>query len=129
MAVAGAVVARALSAVKAEAAVGTRLDQLDQVARQVLDEAGATSPFLGYHPSFGGSPFPGVVCLSVNDAVLHGLPTRYRLRDGDLLSVDCGATVDGWTGDAAISFCVGRTSPEDARLLDRTETALQAGVA
>ena len=129
MAAAGAVVARALSAVEHAAQVGTRLDALDQVARQVLHDNSATSPFLGYHPSFGGSPFPGVVCLSVNDAVLHGLPTTYRLRDGDLLSVDCGATLDGWTGDAATSFCVGYTSAADALLLERTRYALQAGIA
>lgn len=129
MAAAGAVVARALHATRTAATVGTSLDELDQVARGVLAEAGASSPFLGYHPSFGGSPFPGVVCLSVDDAVLHGLPTGYRLRDGDLLSVDCGATLDGWTGDAALSFCVGTTTADDARLLDRTETALAAGIA
>ncbi len=69
------------------------------------------------------------MCLSVNDAVLHGTPTQYRLREGDLLSVDCGATVDGWTGDAAVSFCVGSTAAEDARLLERTEHALRAGIA
>jgi methionyl aminopeptidase len=129
MAAAGAVVAHALAAVEQAAQVGTRLDALDQVARQVLREAGARSPFLGYHPSFGGSPFPGVVCLSVNDAVLHGLPTAYRLRQGDLLSVDCGATLDGWTGDAATSFCIGYTSAADALLLDRTRHALAAGIA
>jgi methionyl aminopeptidase len=129
MAAAGAVVARALAAVERAARVGTRLDALDQVAREVLRAAGATSPFLGYHPSFGGSPFPGVVCLSVNDAVLHGLPTAYRLRNGDLLSVDCGATLDGWTGDAATSFCVGYTSAADARLLEHTRNALEAGIA
>ncbi len=129
MAAAGAVVARALTAVEQAAQAGTRLDSLDHIARQVLREAGAGSPFLGYHPSFGGSPFPGVVCLSVNDAVLHGLPTAYRLRDGDLLSVDCGATLDGWTGDAATSFCVGYTSAADALLLERTRTALEAGIA
>jgi methionyl aminopeptidase len=67
--------------------------------------------------------------LSVNDAVLHGIPTRYQLRDGDLLSVDCGATLDGWTGDAAISFCIGPASNMDARLLERTEAALHAGIA
>ena len=89
----------------------------------------ASSPFLGNRPSFAGGPFPGVVCLSVNDAVLHGLPTKYRLRDGDLLSVDCGATLDGWTGDAAISFCVGHASAADAQLIERTERALQAGIA
>ena len=129
MAAAGAVVARALAATRDAAAPGVRLSELDQVARHVLAEAGASSPFLGYQPSFADSPYPGVVCLSVNDAVLHGVPTRHRLRAGDLLSVDCGATLDGWTGDAAISFCVGHTSTEDARLLDRTEAALRAGIA
>lgn len=126
---AGAVVAEALETVRAEAAVGVRLTHLDQVARQVLARAGATSPFLGYQPGFAPTPYPGVVCLSVNDAVLHGPPTRYRLREGDLLSVDCGATLHGWTGDAAISFCIGRTSDADRRLLETTEHALAAGIA
>ena len=129
MAAAGAVVASALAAVQAAAHVGTRLDALDQVARHVLHENRATSPFLGYHPSFGASPFPGVVCLSVNDAVLHGLPTPYRLRESDLLSVNCGATLDGWTGDAAISFCVGTASPADAHLIENTRHALDVGIA
>lgn len=129
MAAAGAVVAAALSATRAAAEPGVQLTDLDQVARAVLRDAGASSPFLGYQPSFAPSPYPGVVCLSVNDAVLHGIPTRYRLRDGDLLSVDCGATLDGWTGDAAISFCVGHTGAADARLLERTEAALLAGIA
>jgi methionyl aminopeptidase len=129
MAAAGAVVADALAATRDAAAQGVRLVELDQVAREVLREAGATSPFLGYQPWFADLPYPGVVCLSVNDAVLHGIPTRYQLRDGDLLSVDCGATLDGWTGDAATSFCVGRTTGTDARLLERTEAALAAGIA
>lgn len=129
MAAAGAVVARALAAAKSAAAPGVRLVELDQVARDVLADAGATSPFLGYQPSFAHSPYPGVLCLSVNDAVLHGIPTAYTLRDGDLLSVDCGATLDGWTGDSAISFCVGHTSDADAHLLERTEAALAAGIA
>ncbi len=129
MAAAGAIVARALAATRDAAEEGVRLVELDQVAREVLREAGATSPFLGYQPPFARTPYPGVVCLSVNDAVLHGIPTRYQLRDGDLLSVDCGATLDGWTGDAAISFCIGHTSTTDARLLERTQAALQAGIA
>lgn len=128
MAAAGAVVARALAATRDAATEGVRLVDLDDVARAVLREAGATSPFLGYQPSFAHTPYPGVLCLSVNDAVLHGIPTRYRLREGDLLSVDCGATLDGWTGDAAISFCVGHASAADGRLLERTEAALRAGI-
>jgi methionyl aminopeptidase len=129
MAAAGAVVGDALEATRLAAKVGVRLVDLDAVAREVLAEAGATSPFLGYQPSFAHSPYPGVVCLSVNDAVLHGLPTRYELRDGDLLSVDCGATLDGWTGDAAISFCVGSATDDDLDLIQRTAAALQAGIA
>ena len=129
MAAAGAVVARALAATRQAAEEGVRLVELDQVAREVLRESAASSPFLGYQPSFAHTPYPGVVCLSVNDAVLHGIPTRYQLRNGDLLSVDCGATLDGWTGDAAISFCIGRSSTRDTRLLERTEAALQAGIA
>ncbi len=82
MAAAGDVVARALAAVRAGASVGISLRELDQVARDVLHAAGASSPFLGYQPSFASVPYPGVVCLSVNDAVLHGLPTDYRLRGG-----------------------------------------------
>ncbi len=128
MAAAGAVVARALAATRVAAEVGVRLVELDQVARDVLHQAGATSPFLGYQPSFAHTPYPGAVCLSVNDAVLHGIPTRYELRDGDLLSVDCGATLQGWTGDAAISFCIGHGGATDARLIDWTQAALQAGV-
>jgi methionyl aminopeptidase len=129
MAAAGAVVGRALEATRLAAKVGVRLVELDAVARDVLGASGATSPFLGYRPSFASSPYPGVVCLSVNDAVLHGPPTRYRLQEGDLLSVDCGATLDGWTGDAAISFCVGPAGGDDADLIDCTEAALRAGIA
>ena len=95
---AGIVVADALSAVKAEARAGVSLAALDQVARDVLADAGASSPFLGYRPGFAPAPFPAVICTSVNDAVLHGIPDGYRLRDGDLLSIDFGAVLDGGTG-------------------------------
>jgi methionyl aminopeptidase len=94
----------------------------------MLRAAGATSPFLGYQPGGTPVPYPGSLCTSVNDAVLHGIPTSYRLRDGDLLSVDCGAEVDGWVGDAAISFVVGTAGPEDGRLIDAAGDALAAGI-
>jgi methionyl aminopeptidase len=126
---AGRVVAAALAACRAAAAVGVRLSELDQVARGVLADAGATSPFLNYQPSFAHSPFPAVICASVNDAALHGIPGRYRLRDGDLLSVDFGATLDGWTGDAAISFTAGRPRPADSKLIETAQQALAAGIA
>jgi methionyl aminopeptidase len=126
---AGRVVAAALAACRAAAAVGVSLSELDQVARGVLADAGATSPFLNYQPSFAHSPFPAVICASVNDAALHGIPGRYQLRDGDLLSVDFGATLDGWTGDAAISFTVGRPRPADLKLIETAQQALAAGIA
>ncbi|GHE25392.1 methionine aminopeptidase [Kitasatospora indigofera] len=126
---AGRVVARALATVRAASAVGVRLRELDEAARTVLDEAGARSPFLGYRPSFAPVPFPAVICASVNDAVVHGIPGDYRLRDGDLVSIDCGAQLDGWTGDAAISFTVGTPRPADLALIAATQQALDAGIA
>ncbi|WP_344015418.1 type I methionyl aminopeptidase [Streptomyces thermospinosisporus] len=125
---AGQVVANALTAVREAADVGVSLRELDEVARDVLREAGATSPFLGYRPSFAPTPFPAVICASVNDAIVHGIPTGYRLRDGDLLSVDCGAQLNGWTGDSALSFVVGTPRPEDLRLIETAERALAAGI-
>ncbi|NAZ86932.1 type I methionyl aminopeptidase, partial [Kineococcus indalonis] len=129
MRAAGKVVADALAAVRAAAAPGVRLDELDAAAREVLAAAGATSPFLGYQPRFAPTPFPGVVCTSVDDAVLHGLPGRYALREGDLLSVDCGAVLDGWAGDSATTFSVGAPRPGHAELVAATREALAAGTA
>lgn len=129
MRAAGRVVATALAQMRKQAAVGVSLIELDEVARAVLAEHGATSPFLHYQPSFAHTPFPAVICTSVNDAALHGIPTRYRLADGDLISIDFGATLNGWTGDSAISFTVGTPRPEDIRLIDTAERALAAGIA
>lgn len=126
---AGRVVARALDAVRRAAAVGVRLTDLDETARAVLREAGARSPFLGYRPPFAPTPFPAVICVSVNDAIVHGIPTGYRLRDGDLVGVDCGAELDGWTADAAVTFAVGTPRAADLDLLETTRRALEAGIA
>ncbi|MFD4601618.1 type I methionyl aminopeptidase [Streptomyces sp. NPDC058464] len=126
---AGQVVGRALTAVREAADVGVSLLELDEVAREVLRAAGASSPFLGYRPSFAPTPFPAVICASVNDAIVHGIPTAYRLRDGDLVSIDCGAELDGWAGDSAISFPVGEPRTADVRLIETAERALAAGIA
>lgn len=127
---AGRIVAQALAAARGHAAPGVTLRELDAVAHQVIRDAGATSPFLGYRPHFAMSAFPAVICTSVNSAALHGIPDDYRLAEGDLLSVDCGATLDGWTGDAAISFTVGEAErPSDARLIASAREALAAGIA
>ncbi|MFD8225827.1 type I methionyl aminopeptidase [Streptomyces massasporeus] len=125
---AGQVVARALTAVQKAADVGVSLLELDEVAHGVLREAGATSPFLGYRPSFAPTPFPAVLCVSVNDAIVHGVPDRYRLRDGDLVSIDFGAELGGWVGDSALSFVVGTPREADLRLIETAERALAAGI-
>jgi methionyl aminopeptidase len=129
MRAAGRVVARALAAVREHAAVGVSLRELDRVAADVIRGDGAEPLFLDYHPSWAPTPFPGVICASVNDAVVHGIPTDRRLADGDLVSIDCGARLDGWSGDAATSFVVGEADPADTDLVDATEEALRAGIA
>ena len=126
---AGTVVAEVLGTARAHAAPGIMLKELDEAARDVLKKAGATSPFLHYRPRFAPIPYPAVICTSVNDAALHGIPGGYRLAPGDLLSVDAGATLDGWVADAAISFTVGEGSEDDARLIAACEEALRAGIA
>jgi methionyl aminopeptidase len=127
---AGKVVAGILATARSVAAPGVTLRELDEAAREVLKDAGAISPFLNYKPKFAPVPYPAVICASVNDSALHGIPDGYRLRPGDLLSVDAGATLDGWVGDAAISFTVGpQADEEDTRLIETTEAALAAGIA
>ena len=129
MRAAGQVVAEILAAVQDQAKAGMRTAELDEIARDVLARNGAYSPFLNYQPGFAPVPFPATICTSVNDAALHGIPGRYKLADGDLLSVDCGAVLDGWTGDAAVSFTIGTARPADERLIDVTRDALRAGIA
>jgi methionyl aminopeptidase len=125
---AGRVVAQALAAVRQVAAVGVSLAELDQVAAGVIKGAGATPAFLGYHPAWAPVPFPGVICASVNDVVVHGLPDETVLTDGDLLSIDCGAFLGGWCGDAATSLIVGRPHPSDEALIEATGAALARGI-
>ena len=129
MRAAGSVVAEALRAVVAEAAPGRTARDLDAIAADVLAGHRATSPFLGYHPRWSPIPFPAVLCVSVNDAVVHGIPTDDELADGDLVSVDFGAVLNGWCGDAARSFVVGTPRPGDVALVEATDAALAAGIA
>jgi methionyl aminopeptidase len=129
MRAAGAVVAEALRAVVAHAAPGRTTTDLGRVAADVLARHGAGSPFLDYHPRWAPVPFPAVLCVSVNDAVVHGIPTDELLVDGDLVSVDFGATLCGWCGDAARSFVVGTPRAGDLALIEATDAALAAGIA
>ncbi|MFI7674855.1 type I methionyl aminopeptidase [Actinophytocola sp. NPDC049390] len=125
---AGRVVGTALQACRAAAAVGVSLLELDDVAAGVLADFGATSSFQHYHPHFAPTPFPRVMITSVNDVIVHGIPTTYRLRDGDLLSIDFGACLNGFHGDAAMSFVVGTAAPADLALIETAEKALAAGI-
>lgn len=124
----GAFVAEVLDDLQARARVGVNLLDLEYRARDMIAERGAQSCYWDYAPSFGRGPFRNVICLSVNDAVLHGLPHDYALRDGDVLSMDFAVSIDGWVADAARSFIVGTPRPEDARLIEATERALAAAI-
>lgn len=119
---AGRVVAEMHERIRAAVEPGVTTKQLDKIGRKVLEKRGADSNFLGYHG------YPAVICASPNDTIVHGIPDGYRLRDGDLISIDCGAIVDGWHGDAAFTIGVGQISEEAARLLKVTEESLHAGI-
>ena len=129
---AGQFVASVLTALRDAADVGVNLLDLDALAHEMIKERGAESCYIDYHPSFGAMPFGKVLCTSVNDAVLHGLPFDYNLRDGDLVSFDFAVAVDGWVSDSALSTVVGTPRPDggddDLRLIETTERALQAAI-
>jgi methionyl aminopeptidase len=119
---AGQVVAEMHEVCRAALRPGVTTGELDALAREVLDRRGATSNFLGY----GG--FPAVICASVNDEVVHGIPGHRTLDEGDLISIDCGAVVDGWHGDAAFTASVGSPRPGDERLDDIARRSLEAAI-
>jgi methionyl aminopeptidase len=121
---AGQVVARTLAALADAVRPGVTTAELDSIAEREIRSAGAVPSFLGY---FG---YPASICASVNEQVVHGIPAeRQRLRAGDIISIDCGAILDGWHGDAAISVAVGEIDPADQALLDACETSMWAGIA
>ncbi|WP_459546800.1 type I methionyl aminopeptidase [Nocardia sp. X0981] len=128
MRVAGAFVAEILAELRDTAAVGVNLLELERIVRERIRQRGAQSCYWDYAPSFGRGPFRNTVCLSVNDAVLHGLPFDYTLRDGDVLSMDLAVRVDGWAADAAVTVIVGTPRAEDQRLVRATEEALAAAI-
>ena len=119
---AGRVVAEMLDACAAAAHPGVTTADLDKVARDVLAKRGAKSNFLGYHG------YPAVICTSPNDVIVHGIPGGYRLHEGDIISIDCGAIIEGWHGDAARTIPVGDISEEARKLLRVTEESLWAGI-
>ncbi|KLN33807.1 MULTISPECIES: type I methionyl aminopeptidase [Cellulosimicrobium] len=120
---AGLVVARALETVRETVRPGMTTSDLDALAAAVIADAGATPSFLGYEG------YPASLCVSVNDEVVHGIPGPRELRPGDIVSVDCGAIVDGWHGDSAVSFVLGEGEPRDEALVEATRRAMWAGIA
>ena len=128
MHVTGRFVAQVLSELGDRARVGVNLLDLEHHAREMIRERGAESCYWDYAPSFGRGPFRNVICLSVNDAVLHGLPHDYVLADGDLLSMDIAVSVDGWVADSAMTVVVGDAAEEDLRLVHASEEALEAAI-
>jgi methionyl aminopeptidase len=124
MRAAGRVVARALELMREHTAAGVSTGELDELAEQTIREAGAVPSFKGYHG------FPATICASVNEQVVHGIPSRGQvLVDGDLISIDCGAILDGWHGDAAITVAVGSVTDADRALSKACRDALVAGIA
>ncbi|PPJ34054.1 type I methionyl aminopeptidase [Nocardia nova] len=124
MAAAGAIVGRALVAVRAAAKPGVSTWELDEVAEQTIREAGAVPSFKGYHG------FPGSICSSVNDRVVHGIPSKDEvLAEGDLVSIDCGAILEGWHGDSAWTFGIGEIIEADRLLSEATRLSMDAGIA
>jgi methionyl aminopeptidase len=120
---AGKVVAEMHEATRVAAKPGVTTLELDAVARDVLERRGATSNFLGYHG------FPAVICTSPNSMIVHGIPGPYRLEEGDIISIDCGAIIEGYHGDAAFTMGIGQISAEAEKLLTVTEQSLWAGIA
>lgn len=128
MHVTGRFVAEVLTEVGRLADVGVNLMDLEQHVRGMIAERGAESCYWDYSPSFGRGPFRNVICLSVNDAVLHGLPHDYTLRDGDVLTADIAVRIDGWAADSARTVIVGTAADEDQRIVRATEEALEAAI-
>jgi len=119
---AGKVVAEMHSEIRDHLRPGVTTAELDVVGRAVLERRGATSNFLGYHG------FPAVICASPNDVVVHGIPNDDRLDEGDIISIDCGAVIEGWHGDAAFTTTIGEASPEAKSLIEVAESSLAAAI-
>ena len=123
MRAAGLVVADALEAVVAAVEPGVTGQQLDAIAEEVIRGAGAIPSFLGYHG------YPASICVSIDNAIVHGIPNDHAIHEGSLVSVDCGAILDGWHGDAAVTVAVGHVGRGAAQLSDVTRSALWHGLA
>ena len=120
---AGLLVGQTLELLSASIKVGMRTDALDTIAAANIKRGGGTSNFLGYHG------YPATICISVNDEIVHGIPGERIINDGDVVSIDCGAIIEGWHGDAAFSIGVGSVDPQDQALMDTCEESMWRGIA
>ena len=120
---AGLLVGQTLDLMRESIKVGMRTDALDAIAAANIKRGGATSNFKGYHG------YPATICISLNDEIVHGIPGDRIIEDGDVVSIDCGAIIDGWHGDAAFSVIVGQADPEDQKMLDVCEESMWRGIA
>ncbi len=125
---AGRILARTAKEVLAAAREGIILRQLDELARELIEKAGAKPAFLGYRPEGAKKPYPAAICTSVNEIIVHGIPTDYKLKSGDLLKLDFGVIVDGYYADAAWSVGIGPIAPEASRLMDTAKKALYEAI-
>ena len=127
MRAAGEILAAILDVLRAELRPGTTTGELDDIAARMMRDAGAVSSFKGYGSN---PPFPGVICASINDEVVHGIPSPgRRLGEGDIVSIDVGCIVDGWHADCARTWVVGEPTTEVAQLVDATRRGMEAGIA
>ena len=124
---AGRLVAEVLALVESELRPGVTTAQLDEIAERHIRKAGATPSFKGYGDR--RNPFPASLCISIDDEVVHGIPGNRTIREGQIVSIDAGAIVDGWHGDGARTFVVGEPAPEIRSLVDTTQMAMMAGIA
>jgi methionyl aminopeptidase len=125
---AGRIVAAVHTMIRQEVKPGITTGELDRMAEEVIRQAGATPSFKGYGPH-GRQPYPATLCVSINEEIVHGIPGKRRLLEGDIVSVDVGAYYKGYHGDAALTVPVGKVSREAQRLMDVTEASLRAGIA
>lgn len=125
---AGKILAQVAKIVLKRAEEGASLKDLDSLAKELIEKAGAKPAFLGYKPYGARRPYPCSVCASINDVVVHGVPDNYRLKSGDVLKLDFGVVLDGWYADAAWTVKIGETTPEVEKLIKVTEQALFAGI-
>ncbi|MDO8584600.1 MAG: type I methionyl aminopeptidase [bacterium] len=128
MAVGGKMLAEVIRNVAAEAREGVSLKTLDALAEKLIRRAGALPAFLGYRPHGAGKPYPATICASVNDIIVHGIPTQYKLRSGDVLKLDFGLRHEGFCLDAAVTVAIGTITTEASRLIEATKKALLLGI-